>query len=369
MIPPGEKFKPPAERPVSRDRAMTFDYIANSRDFMAERFKDDQEARKSVDKAIDLLAVADEKHHQEVGYHNPDHILSMARNSLIALDNIRAARPEIAFPEGFDKIMTLATILHDMGYYSRDPQFGTMKVDHETRSQEYIVEHAVKLGLSEEEIRSAQIMMEGTRFATSLLHINDIYNPEDTKLSSSEQSEILSQYKIGKKSLAELDDGERAALLGASIIGVLDVIGANDTYLARVIKLQEEFATDKKILRGYLEKTMTGDINEATIKAAADEGNQAALEYGKIPLAPTGLDQVKNSKSFFQFVTPQRIAKTGLVAIDDEGMVTPAGSLMGEEEDGIVAVARANHDKIYRYFDEGIVPDEVKHLNLSPNPK
>jgi len=357
----GERFsenpeETPEEIPAARDRNATLEYIGSSRAFFADRFAGDQEAQESITRAIDFLVVEDDKHHQEVSYHNPDHALSMARGAIAALDNIEKQRPDIPLPP--DKLMATATILHDMGYYSRDPEFGTMRVDHETRSQNYLDERVADLKLSDDELRSAKIMIEGTRFTTPLLNVEDIANPAETEVPTESQADILSRYGIDKQSFSELDDQERAALLGASVMGVLDILGTDHNYLTGVVELQKEFKVDKDILEQHLKSTMDGNVNETTIKAVAGD-NRAAQEYGKIPLAPTGLDQVKNSKFFWGFVVPNRIAPTGLVEVEGKEMLLSAGSLLGEE---IVAEARANQDKVYQYFDEGIVPEEVAHL-------
>ncbi|MBU1177895.1 hypothetical protein KJ903_01625 [Patescibacteria group bacterium] len=350
------------ERQEFRSRESTLEFVSDSRQFFAERFADDPETQRVIDQAIDLLAAADEENYREVGYHNPDHVLSMARNGMLALDNIRQQRPEISVPQGFDKIMALAAILHDMGYYSRDEQFDTMKVDHETRSKQYIEDQAEGLGLSADEVRSAQIIVEGTRFATPLLHIEDIVNPAETQIPAEQQAVILSKYGIDKKLLTDLNDQEQAALLGASIAGTLDILGADNNYLTGVAELQREFGVDKRALKKHLDATIggvEGKASETAIKGAADGGNQAAGEYMKIPLAQTPLDQVKNSKFFYQFAVPNRISKTGLVEADGAGMLVAEGSLLGE---GIVGQARANQAKVFAYFDNQEVPAEVAHL-------
>ena len=305
------------------------EYINETRDFFAKEFENNPEALESVNLAVNYIEKADAEH-PEVKYHNSDHVLSMARNAVESVDKI-AKQTDISIPDNMKKLIALAGILHDTGYYEKDPKFGTMKIDHETRSQNFIADRADKLNLAEENVRHIQTMIEGTRFSTGLKNIEDI------------------------KQIS--DEDERAAQLGASILGTLDVLGTDHNYLQNVSEgLQPEFEADKKLLQTKLQEQ--GIKGADAIKTAAEQGNMAAQEYQKIPVAPTGPDQVKNTKFFYDFAVPARLAKTGLIEVED-GKFVPEKSLLSEKA---VLQARKNQDTIYDYFEKGKVPEEIKAI-------
>ncbi len=378
------------------------EFIKNSQEALLEQFEDASD-KESIKKSFELFARADvqdkKKENPEVTYHDAEHVISEARNGLEALRNV-SKETGIEIPKNMEKIITVAALMHDMGYYEKDPNFGTNKIDHETRSQRFVEDHADELGLSPDEVKVAKIIIEGTRFATPLFNVRDLENPDQSRLTAEQQKSMLLKYGIEKDSLASLDDNERAALAGASILGTLDVMGADEDYIKHVAEgLQKEFSADKAILRGILAesgvdakaldnvsfikdfgekmKKIEQVINETgeKAKAAGKEFDRArmltaAKEYNNIPAAPTGEKQVKGTKFFYDFAMPARIAKTGLVEVeivesdmqDDKGekikslRFVPEGSLIGEKA---AAEARRNQDAIYDYFEKDIKPESL----------
>lgn len=374
------------------------EYIKRSQTELMEQFEDLSD-KESVKKSFELFAKADvqdkKKESPEVTYHDAEHVMSEAKNGLEGLRNV-SKETGIEIPKNMEKTITVAAMMHDMGYYEKDPNFGTNKIDHETRSQQFVEDHAEELGLSPDEVKATKIMIEGTRFATPLFNVRDLEDPSQTELKAEEQKDMLSKYGLEKDSLADLDTNERAALTGASILGTLDVMGGDDDYIKFVAEgLQKEFSEDKAALRSILEESGVDskalddtraiqdfgekmkkiseivDQSEQNAQAAGKEFGRdrietAVSEYNKIPAAQTGEGQVKNTKYFYDFAVPTRIAKTGLVevksveSVNNKGEKNKSlrfvseGSLIGEDT---VVEARKNQDAIYNYFDKDIKPE------------
>ncbi|MFC1644357.1 hypothetical protein ACFL5C_03485, partial [Candidatus Omnitrophota bacterium] len=82
----------------------------------------------------------------DVVWHDFTHSGTNTSEAIEAMKNLRKRYPNI--PVAALLLMAISGMYHDMGYYREDADgFGTIKVDHERRSMEFVLRHGERLGL------------------------------------------------------------------------------------------------------------------------------------------------------------------------------------------------------------------------------
>lgn len=320
-----EKFVLPV---LKEERAEQLGYLEETRAVFNQIFSSEPAIQRTINAALNELELLEQEEREkgesaEILYHGIEHVLGMARSALksllyldgkverdLPLEKEEARELKLLQEEltKLEKILVVAAILHDAGYYEKDPEFKAMRVDHETRSEQFIDEKIQELGLTTEEARAVKAIIEGTRFKTPLVNIHEILNHESSVQIPAQYCNILG---IAGGAVSEASPRVKAILIGASMLGALDVLGADRHYIRNVaFGLFREFVLDKVALVNYL--NLGG---EAVDKKTAEE------EKNKIPLQPNPRVQVDKTDAFIRFVAIPRATSSGLISAKDQRWV------------------------------------------------
>jgi len=295
-------------------------YIEQQRAYFKEKFAESPEVLPAIETTISFLEKGDAQYHAEVGYHGPKHILSIARFMEQTVSSPNFQKVIERFSEqnekaSFRKCAVIAAILHDIGYYQTDPDFGTRKIGHEDRSEQFIKDNKSELGLEDFEVALICQMMEGTKLTVPLVNVNEAIN-------------------LGE--------------VGKSLLGAYDIFAADDEYLRNVgIGLFGEFHDDAAKVRAVIAENLELEV-------------RGRDELTRMPDKTKGSEQIKGTAWFLENRAAARITDTGLATIvADNGQVAVASTLFPSE---ICKRSQSNFQAIFDYQNKGTIPDEVSNI-------
>jgi hypothetical protein len=211
-----------------------------------------------------------------VTYHGMGHVADVLKFSL---DNF-VAYNEGVFAENYSakEDVACAVLAHDFGYFLMDEKvdFGTMKIGHEYKGTSFV----------EELVREGSLDLGDGR----LENIKKIVHA--TILDGS----------------IKIDDLNSAVDVGMMMIGIADIVGAGEGYVASIPRLYDEFNEDAEVLRKFLERD---DID-------GESRTRAEMELGKIPVASGAKEEIEMSKKFLDYVYDV-VVKDVLCYVSDMG--------------------------------------------------
>lgn len=246
-----------------------------------------------------------------VKWHDYSHVVGNTIETLKVLKRIREQNPEFTIPDEVLFIVAIAGIMHDTGYFKKDPIFGTLKVDHEKRSKEFARQVGKQFGLSDQNIELICLIISATEASIQPAHWNKILVFTEKKLKGdtvdvSKFKALLGPFSIDietKQGLLLL----HGAVTGAKLLAVFDINDPRENAIKKHSGLRLEFAEDRNRLIKYLSDKfgVTQDKLEEFIKENPENG--AVMELNKISVGSSDAEQVVLSKGFVDFYAAKRI--------------------------------------------------------------
>jgi hypothetical protein len=249
----------------------------------------------------------------------------------------------------------IAGMMHDIGYYIPNMELGvgyeTIKVDHEQRSMEFVMQNYKMLGLTERDLVLVCLIIAGTQVSVTAGDWNNL----------GEKIEIAKIEGILKKVLGEnFNKSDIASVIGsidvtdielmngvidgAKILATLDIYDSREDALQKIYNLREEFKRDYDVIMRYLgmlydrdEDRDKIDILVSRVKALKPQEKSAEkvieilnelglgrgdtnkiiakslIELTKIALSPSGADQIAGTKFFNIFYADPRVKDLGVL--------------------------------------------------------
>lgn len=228
----------------------------------------DKNVKHSLDVLIDLTEGkrgVGLKRKKMVACHGLVHCSEVLKSSLdnfIAYDSGKFSKDKETL-----KMMAIAILLHDSGYFLNEEHidFGTMKIGHEEKSiglvRKLILNHELRLDYGE--------MAEVNRMVHSTI--------------------MSKPLEVGS-----LNDPVEVA---AMIISSVDILGTGKDYIESIPGLYLEFKSDFETLNKLLKKKDVRGIFRARIRREID----------KIPLKSGPIEQIANTKNFWDYVYDVRL--------------------------------------------------------------
>jgi len=312
-----------------------------------------------------------------ISYHGRSHVEVLADFARDTAENL--VSKGVVKTRDFIGLITVAAWFHDIGYFLKSP-YGTLSVDHEELSKQYVVFNRDILGLTEAEIQLVNYMIEGTDLSLAAEIIAERHHVieklfQGKALTNSEAAVkedltvIFSEFDL--KNPEHLEQ-IYAASYGALILGTGDIYGIAKDYIGRIAGLRLEFEHDISMLINYLEEAGLSEEDIERIRSLPNpkEASDFLLENGysldiaragsslrAIPLSESAVKQIAGSTNFYSSVVDPRIETLGLLD----------ARIISQEYHDIAAANRRLIELADRRAQEGIDDDQIvtELLNLA----
>ncbi|HPM43239.1 MAG TPA: methyltransferase domain-containing protein, partial [Candidatus Omnitrophota bacterium] len=222
-----------------------------------------------------------------VKWHGYTHAADLALKSIEAMKNIRAAEPSIS-PDAVS-IAAIACMYHDIGYYRHDEEgFGTLGVDHEKRSMDFVRQNHEDLGLTAEDAKLVNIAILPTQLSFDPSGLENI------------EAESYGDYGI------------KGAVCAGRILGTLDIYDTREEMLNDPVRLlgmlREEYRYDMENLRKFVQANIgSAGANDPKMKKASLR--LSALESMTMS---SDEDQLRAAQDFYTKIADRRVAIFGV---------------------------------------------------------
>ncbi|MFH1593083.1 MAG: HEAT repeat domain-containing protein [Candidatus Omnitrophota bacterium] len=256
------------------------------------------------------------------------------------LETIRAMRTKIeGIPQDkrqdfFRTILLtgIAGMSHDIGYYREDDNgFGTIKVDHEKRSMDFVVKYGELFGITEDIDKAIICLIISSTEATVR---PEFWDKLDKLIQGKDHVSIEKQVKtnIPENMPFEVND-EAINLLEntsyvARLLGSLDIYDTRDNAIEMMDRLRDEFQRDKDILMMWLkfsdndlqsyrdlktrdENAIMGKARELGVNVPENKAKlftKAINELLKLAVSNSHAKQVAGTQGFYKFFADERVA-------------------------------------------------------------
>ena len=215
----------------------------------------------------------------EVLFHGYSHAVNNTSQAILALRNAIAGVRVILgvdIPYNAVVIVALAGMYHDVGYYREDAHgFGTIKVDHEQRSKEFVRQFAKQLGIPSSFVPLICLVISSTQADVTEDFWNQLQKAVETLLKNQNDEEAAAELRTllfqaqsqnyAGSSLGILEDRNGnlsinqkdlslllGIILGAKAIASLDIRDTRENAIEVIEGLRLEFSRDKQRLLNWL---------------------------------------------------------------------------------------------------------------------
>ena len=283
--------------------------------------------------------------YRDVKWHNFTHSANNTIEAVACLRNMNAGGT--AVESKVYALTAIASICHDVGYYSGDGSFGsvkTIKPGHEQRSINFIRNYGNRLGIISEGDRALiGLIMAGTKTRISAGKWNGLEKDargaaDIRKLRDGIRK--MSEYRYGEeRSIPLASRADRdilvGAVLGAKALATLDIYDTRQNAVSAIYGLHDEFKRDHQILSVFLRDKVVDRANYDElisrlkqegltdteimdrVRQALPEGrfdlvSRALVEMSNIFLMPSGDEQVSATRGFYLGFADKRVNELGV---------------------------------------------------------
>jgi len=310
-----------------------------------------------------------------VAWHGYTHAVNNTIEAIKAMVKLIKENPSI--PDRAVMLTAIAGILHDTGYYIKDKNFGTIKVQHERESEAVVRRYASQLSLSDRDVALISLIISATQadIAPEFWKIEKIENIIEGKGTQEEKDYLVKLLEFGKITGIDVNNLNDIYLVlgviyGAKILAALDIWDTRADAVDKIGDLRSEFKEDEARLMRYLKindvaelidiKAKSKDTEFLNTKAAekgipADKFKAAVTEINKLVIKNSDSEQIAGTEDFYKWFADKRVA--GLLGDGWDKLISPEAKARMTFTRGMVREANK------RLSENGAIsPDDIEGI-------